>query len=68
MCQTTRGGRRAAVLADTGRPIRMPAALADAIYPRYRALVLVGAYGGLRIGELSWLGCAGAASTCCAGR
>ena len=36
------------------------ATLADAIAPRYRALVLVGAYGGLRIGELArlrpWVG------------
>jgi integrase len=31
------------------------ATLADAIAPRYRALVLVGAYGGLRIGELAGL-------------
>jgi hypothetical protein len=31
------------------------AALAAAITPRYRALVLVGAYGGLRIGELAGL-------------
>jgi integrase len=31
------------------------AALADVIHPRYRALVLVGAYGGLRIGELAGL-------------
>jgi hypothetical protein len=31
------------------------AALADAIDQRYRALVLVGAYGGLRIGELAGL-------------
>jgi integrase len=31
------------------------ARLADAINPRYRALVLVGAYGGLRIGELAGL-------------
>lgn len=31
------------------------ARLADAIHPRYRALVLVGAYGGLRIGELAGL-------------
>jgi integrase len=31
------------------------AALAAAIPPRYRALVLVGAYGGLRIGELAGL-------------
>ena len=31
------------------------ATLADAIDPRYRALVLVGAYGGLRIGELAGL-------------
>jgi integrase len=31
------------------------AALADVIRPRYRALVLVGAYGGLRIGELAGL-------------
>jgi integrase len=31
------------------------AALADAIDPRYRALVLLGAYGGLRIGELAGL-------------
>lgn len=29
--------------------------LADAIDPRYRALVLLGAYGGLRIGEMSGL-------------
>jgi integrase len=29
--------------------------LADAIHPRYRALVLVGAYAGLRIGELAGL-------------
>jgi integrase len=31
------------------------AALADTIDPRYRALVLVGAYGGLRLGELGGL-------------
>jgi integrase len=31
------------------------ATLTDAIAPRYRALVLVGAYGGLRIGELAGL-------------
>jgi integrase len=31
------------------------AILAEAIQPRYRALVLVGAYGGLRIGELAGL-------------
>jgi integrase len=31
------------------------AILAEAIRPRYRALVLVGAYGGLRIGELAGL-------------
>jgi integrase len=31
------------------------ARLADAIGPRYRALVLLGAYGGLRIGELAGL-------------
>jgi integrase len=31
------------------------AALADAMAPRHRALVLVGAYGGLRIGELAGL-------------
>jgi integrase len=31
------------------------ATLADAIHGRYRALVLVGAYGGLRIGELAGL-------------
>jgi integrase len=31
------------------------ATLADAIHQRYRALVLVGAYGGLRIGELAGL-------------
>jgi integrase len=31
------------------------ATLADAIHTRYRALVLVGAYGGLRIGELAGL-------------
>lgn len=30
-------------------------ALADAIRPLYRTLVLVGAYGGLRIGELAGL-------------
>ena len=30
-------------------------ALADAIDPRYRALVLIGAFGGLRIGELAGL-------------
>ncbi len=29
--------------------------LAEAIHPRYRALVFVGAYGGLRIGELAGL-------------
>jgi hypothetical protein len=38
------------------------AALADAIDPRYRALVLVAAYGGLRWG--SWSACASSASTC----
>jgi integrase len=31
------------------------ARLADAIGPRYRALVLLGAYGGLRMGELAAL-------------
>jgi integrase len=31
------------------------ARLADSIHPRYRALVLVGAFGGLRIGELAGL-------------
>src|SRR5918995_2289332 len=31
------------------------ATLADAVHARYRALVLVGAYGGLRIGELAGL-------------
>jgi integrase len=31
------------------------ARLADTIRPHYRALVLVGAYGGLRIGELAGL-------------
>jgi integrase len=31
------------------------ARLADAIGPRYRALVLLGAYGGLRMGELAGL-------------
>lgn len=31
------------------------ATLAEAIHPRYRALVLVGAYGGLRIGEMAAL-------------
>jgi site-specific recombinase XerC len=36
-------------------PPAQVAALADAIAPRYRALVLVGAYGGLRIGELAGL-------------
>jgi excisionase family DNA binding protein len=40
------------------------ARLADVIDARYRALVLVAAYGGLRIGE--WPGCAAAGSTCCA--
>jgi integrase len=44
---------------DQGLPIaRGPSAadrLADAIGERYRALVLVGAYGGLRIGELAGL-------------
>jgi hypothetical protein len=39
------------------------AALADAIDPRCRALVLVAAYGGLRWGELS--GCALSVSICC---
>jgi integrase len=39
------------------------AALADAIDPRYRALVLVAAYGGLRWGEL--VGRVSSASTCC---
>ncbi|HET7517181.1 MAG TPA: hypothetical protein VFN05_05690 [Actinomycetes bacterium] len=39
------------------------AALADAIEARYCALVLVGAYGGLRIGELAAYAAAG--STCC---
>jgi integrase len=29
--------------------------LAEAIHPRYRTLVFVGAYGGLRIGELAGL-------------
>ena len=29
--------------------------LADSIHPRYRALVLVGAYGGLRLGEIAGL-------------
>jgi integrase len=42
------------------------AQLADVIDSRYRALVLVGAYGGLRIGELA--GCAAAGSTCCGAR
>jgi hypothetical protein len=42
------------------------ARLADAIGPRYRALVLLGAYGGLRMG--SWPACAVAALTCCAAR
>ena len=42
------------------------ATLAEAIAPRYRALVLVGAYGGLRIGELA--GLRRRRSTCCAGR
>jgi len=41
------------------------ATLADAIHQRYRALVLVGAYGWLRIGELA--GCAAAGSTCSVG-
>jgi integrase len=36
-------------------PPAQVAALADAIDRRYRALVLVGAYGGLRIGELAGL-------------
>jgi hypothetical protein len=42
------------------------ARLADVIDVRYRALVLVAAYGGLRIGEL--VGCAGAGSICCGAR
>ena len=29
--------------------------LADAIEPRYRSFVLVGAYGGLRLGEMTGL-------------
>ena len=37
------------------QPAEDVAALADAIHARYRALVLVGAYGGLRIGELAGL-------------
>ena len=37
------------------------AALAEKIHPRYRALVFVGAYGGLRIG--SWPRCGAPAST-----
>jgi hypothetical protein len=37
------------------------AALADWVPSRYRALVLVAAFGGLRWG--SWLGCAASAST-----
>jgi hypothetical protein len=40
--------------------------LADAIRPGYRALVLVGAYGGQRIG--SWPAYAAAVSTCCEAR
>ena len=43
------------------------ATLADAIASRYRALVLVGAYGG-GCASGSWPGCAAAASTSCAGR
>jgi integrase len=39
------------------------AALADAIDPRYRALILVAAYGGLR--WASWSACASSGSTCC---
>ena len=39
------------------------AALAEAIGPRYRALVLVAAYGGLRWGEL--VGLRSGALTCC---
>jgi len=42
------------------------ATLADAIDQRYRALVLVGAYGGCASG--SWPGCAALGSTCCAAR
>jgi integrase len=38
----------------TGELLTLPR-LADAIRPSYRALVLVGAYGGLRIGELAGL-------------
>jgi hypothetical protein len=40
--------------------------LAEAIHARYRALVFVGAYGGLRMGELP--GSAKAASICWPGR
>ena len=40
--------------------------VAEVIHPRYRALVFVGAYGGLRIG--SWPGSAEAASISCAER
>jgi hypothetical protein len=39
------------------------AVLADAIGPRYRALVLVAAYGGLR--RASWSACASSGWTCC---
>jgi len=38
-----------------GRTVDEVAELADAIDPRYRALVLLGAYSGLRIGEMSGL-------------
>jgi hypothetical protein len=41
-----RGGDAVSDPAEIGR-------LADAIRPGYRALVLVAAYGGLRIGELA---------------
>jgi integrase len=58
MSRSSRSSRR-----EDGRRRRPPAGpalievahLADVIDPRYRALVLVGAYGGLRIGELAGL-------------
>lgn len=47
-------------IADGGREMRslnprLVAELADIIDPRYRALVLLGAYGGFRVGEVDAL-------------
>lgn len=52
-----RGVRAPSVEADERRFLTATevARLADCIHPRYRALVLVGGYGGLRIGELAGL-------------